>query len=170
MIHDGSHFRIKQLAYIFTPLCVLFADLSSKHYAESVLREGESVQILGSFLQFTLLHNSGTTFGLFSATSPFLAILLPKLILVLVVFICFLNVAKFIKSARLQILSSVCFLAIIGGSCGNVIDRLTDRTVTDFIDIGIQSYRWYVFNVGDAFQFLGGLTVLSILAWQHQKA
>ena len=46
---------------------------------------------------------------------------------------------------------------VIGGALGNSIDRLlvlipsTDyRGVIDFIDIGINHYRWYIFNIADA--------------------
>jgi signal peptidase II len=162
-------FRVTVIAYVVMPLFVLAVDLSSKRFVESVLNEGESVQALGGLLRFTLLHNYGTTLGLFSTSAPFLAISILKLLSIGALFVCFLKVEKFIKNARHQLLSRICILVIIGGSCGNVIDRLADRKVTDFIDIGIQTFRWPVFNVADAFQFLGGLTVLLILAWQHLR-
>ena len=163
-----SH-KMRIWAYVFTPLFVLFVDLLSKHFAEVLLKEGESVQILGNFIKLTLIYNNGTTFGLFSASFPFLAVLLPKFIVILAVFVCFLNITKFITGSGHQFFSRICFLVIIGGSCGNFVDRLLDRKVTDFIDVGIQSFRWYVFDFADAFQFLGGLAVLFVLASQHMK-
>ncbi len=41
--------------------------------------------------------------------------------------------------------------AIIGGAVGNALDRLvSDRGVVDFIDVGIGSTRFWVFNLADA--------------------
>lgn len=162
--------KLRVLLYAVTPLLVFFADLLSKRIVEARLAEGKSLQIIGEVFEFTLIHNYGTTFGRFSASAPFLAIALVKLILILALFACVVNVGRFILNAWHQLLSRICLLAIIGGSCGNLVDRLSDRKVTDFIDIGVQTFRWPVFNLGDAFQVVGGLTVVWIMVLQHLKA
>ncbi len=167
---NREHSKLKALVYVVTPLLVFFIDLLSKRIVEAKLAEGKSLQIVGHYIEFTFVHNYGTTFGLFSAGAPFLAISLVKVIFIFTLFACVLNVERFILGARHQLLSRICLLAMIGGSCGNLVDRLFDRRVTDFIDIGIQAFRWPVFNLGDAFQVVGGLTVLWIMVLQQLKA
>ena len=44
---------------------------------------------------------------------------------------------------------------ILGGSLGNLIDRLRLGQVLDFIDIGIGTTRWYTSNIADASIVLG---------------
>ena len=45
---------------------------------------------------------------------------------------------------------SVALGFLLGGAVGNVLDRLRLGYVVDFVDIGIGSLRWYIFNVADA--------------------
>lgn len=49
---------------------------------------------------------------------------------------------------------------ILGGALGNTIDRVFQGPVTDFIDIGIGTLRWPVFNVADIALVAGGLLML----------
>lgn len=57
-----------------------------------------------------------------------------------------------IKSKNL----SVYFLiAILGGSLGNLFDRLYYSAVPDFIDFHIMGFHWFVFNVADIFITIG---------------
>ena len=64
---------------------------------------------------------------------------------------------------------------VIGGAIGNSIDRLlvlipsTDyRGVIDFIDIGINHHRWYIFNIADA-SITIGLLILLYQAFQRKN-
>ena len=54
------------------------------------------------------------------------------------------------------ILSVFLLLAlIIGGSLGNLLDRIYYHAVPDFIDLHLANYHWFVFNVADIFITLG---------------
>jgi signal peptidase II len=55
---------------------------------------------------------------------------------------------------------------ILGGAIGNLVDRARLGWVVDFIDIGVGSVRWPVFNVADSAVTLGVL----ILAWNLARA
>jgi signal peptidase II len=44
---------------------------------------------------------------------------------------------------------------IIGGAFGNVIDRIQNGGVTDFLDFHIASYHWPAFNLADTAIFIG---------------
>ena len=44
---------------------------------------------------------------------------------------------------------------IIGGSLGNLFDRIYYYAVPDFIDLHIGNYHWFIFNVADIFITVG---------------
>jgi len=56
---------------------------------------------------------------------------------------------------------SIAFSLIIGGAFGNVIDRLQNGAVTDFIDFHIAGYHWPAFNLADSAIFLGVMILLA---------
>ena len=47
------------------------------------------------------------------------------------------------------------FATIIGGSLGNLFDRIYYYAVPDFIDLHLGNYHWFVFNVADIFITVG---------------
>ena len=56
------------------------------------------------------------------------------------------------------------FSLIIGGSLGNLFDRIYYYAVPDFIDLHLGSYHWFIINVADIFITLGiiGLILIEI--------
>ena len=40
---------------------------------------------------------------------------------------------------------------ILGGSLGNIFDRIYYSSVPDFIDFHINNFHWFIFNVADIF-------------------
>ena len=51
---------------------------------------------------------------------------------------------------------------IVGGSLGNIFDRIFYSAVPDFIDIHINNFHWFIFNVADIFITMGILCLISI--------
>ena len=51
-------------------------------------------------------------------------------------------------------------LIILGGSLGNLFDRLYYKAVPDFIDLHYGNFHWFVFNVADIFVTLGILCLI----------
>ena len=74
----------------------------------------------------------------------------------------------FIKTNGLEKYS---FLIILGGSLGNVYDRLTYSAVPDFIDFHYHSFHWFIFNVADIFITTGVLLLIYIeLVLKNKKS
>ena len=61
------------------------------------------------------------------------------------------------------------FLMIFGGSIGNIFDRLYYSSVIDFIDININNFHWFIFNVADIFIFLGVIMLLILKLLKKNK-
>ena len=52
-------------------------------------------------------------------------------------------------------IKSFFLMIIIGGSLGNLFDRVYYRAVPDFIDLNFAGYHWFIFNVADIFITIG---------------
>jgi len=113
--------------------------------SESYEQYGVSIT---SFLNFNLIWNEGIAFGLFSFDEKLHYNLLTIFICLITVIIIWLM----FKSERFEKLS---YIMIIGGSLGNIFDRIFYSAVPDFIDIHFNNFHWFIFNVADIFISLG---------------
>ncbi len=108
---------------------------------------------LTSFLNLDLVWNDGIAFGLFSFNENIYYNVLTLIIIIvtLVVFIMMLKSNNYQKYG---------FLMVFSGSLGNIFDRLYYSSVPDFIDIHINNFHWFIFNVADIFITLGVLILI----------
>ena len=102
-----------------------------------------------------MIWNTGIGFGLFSLESNFYYNLITILIVLINIIILFMA----IKSKDYQIFF---LLAILGGSLGNLFDRIYYRAVPDFIDFHYGDFHWFVFNVADIFITLGIICLIIV--------
>ena len=57
---------------------------------------------------------------------------------------------------------------IAGGASGNLFDRIYYAAVPDFIDLSINNYHWFIFNIADIFISVG-VIVLIILEFLKRR-
>ena len=134
----------------FTFLVVCFAlDRFSKIYILNILNnEGQVDFYINQYLNIYLVWNTGIGFGLFSSENNiFYNVLTGIIILINFVLFYFAFIETKIKSFFLMI--------IVGGSLGNLFDRVYYRAVPDFIDLNYAGYHWFIFNVADIFITIG---------------
>ena len=120
---------------------------------------------LSKYLNIYLIWNEGIAFGLFSFDEKNLYNYLTIFILIIVVFILF----WIIKSKGIQ---KYALSMISGGALGNLFDRILYRAVPDFIDLHINNFHWFIFNIADIFITIGvSLMILSefIVKGRHEK-
>ena len=122
----------------------------------------ESAISVTSFLNLTLIWNEGIAFGLFSFDEKLYYNLLTIFIILVTIIIFWLM----IKSKGLERLS---FMMIMGGSLGNIFDRIFYSAVPDFIDIHINNFHWFIFNVADIFITIGIICLVSIEIFGTKK-
>ncbi len=103
---------------------------------------------LSKYLNIYLIWNEGIAFGLFSFNEKNLYNYLTIFILIIVVFILF----WIIKSKGIQ---KYALSMISGGALGNLFDRILYRAVPDFIDLHINNFHWFIFNIADIFITIG---------------
>ena len=139
----------KIIFYFLITLFIFLLDRVSKIYILNIAETSGNVDIyVNSFLNFILVWNKGVGFGLLSFDQSKIYNLITILIIIINLIIIYLAIMT--KNIRVYF-----FLLILGGSLGNLFDRLYYTAVPDFIDINYKGYHWFVFNVADIFITLG---------------
>ena len=62
--------------------------------------------------------------------------------------------------SRVIFSDKILFSLILGGALGNFYDRLFYFAVPDFIDIHINNFHWFVFNIADIFITIGVIILI----------
>ena len=114
-----------------------------------------------SFINFNLIWNEGIAFGLLSFDNQ----VYYNLVTLLIVLITLIIIWLANKAIGIEKIS---FLMIVGGSLGNLFDRIYYSSVPDFIDISVNNFHWFIFNVADIF-ITTGVILLIILEFFKKK-
>ena len=111
-------------------------------------------QFINDYLNFDLVWNTGIGFGLFSQNANIYYHGISFLIFFVIVFLsCLISRSDFWDKVLLSL--------ILGGALGNFYDRLFYFAVPDFIDIHVNDYHWFTFNIADIFITIGIILLIS---------
>jgi signal peptidase II len=117
------------------------ADQLAKQWIVANYTLNASQPILGDWLRINFIHNGGALFGVLQGTAPLFA--------VITIAVVGLIVAMELRWGWRSWAMTLALALLLGGAVGNLIDRVRLGYVVDFADIGIGTWRWYVFNVAD---------------------
>ena len=130
------------IIFSLTALLIVVADQLSKLWIRSSLAIGESLFEVG-FFRLTRVHNSGAAFGLFQGQSFLLTIIASVGVAALLLYaFLFHHKFPFLENR----LGKLALGLVLGGTVGNLIDRIYLGYVTDFIDFNF----WPAFNIADS--------------------
>ena len=136
-------------------LLIAFLDLLSKDLVFSFLDQiaiERQLQYpaleITSFFNLVKVLNSGVSFGMFNNLVGGKYIILSVNIAILLVLLIWLYRNKIIYLTWAIAL-------VIGGAIGNIIDRIQNHAVADFLDFHLLGYHWPAFNLADSAVFLG---------------
>jgi len=144
-------------------LATFFLDRGVKIYLLNLQATGTDIDYyIFPFLNFYLVWNTGIGFGLISLESNIMYHMLTVIILVInIVLIIFLIKSKGIAAYLVAL--------IIGGSLGNLFDRIYYYAVPDFIDLHFGDFHWFIFNVADIFITVGIIGLIFIELFRKEK-
>jgi len=147
----------KKFFLSFLIIIIIFSfDRISKLYILNLAETENYVDIyFNSFLNFHLIWNTGIGFGLLPSETKFYY----NLITILIIIINIIIIVMVVKSNDYK---TFFLLMILGGSFGNLFDRLYYGAVPDFIDFHYASFHWFVFNVADIFITIGILCLIIV--------
>ena len=128
---------------------IFIVDRISKIYVIRIFElENKTDIYLTEYLNFFLIWNKGIAFGLFSFDDSFIYNVITGIIIIICVIVTLMiyNNSGFKK---------ISLIFVLGGALGNLFDRIYYSAVPDFIDLHINSFHWFIFNVADIFVTLG---------------
>jgi signal peptidase II len=149
MSTDAPSSRRRELAVLLlTALAWLIADQVTKALVEGNVALGDQVDVLGNLVVIWHVQNTGSAFSLFQFEGSL--ILFYAVHLVALGMVVYFHRAFHGRSLWLQVILGI----VLGGSIGNLFDRLRHGYVTDFISVGFGDVRFPTWNIADA-----GITV-----------
>ncbi len=144
-------------------LSIFFLDRITKIYLINLQANGTDIDFyIYPFLNFYLVWNTGIGFGLASLEANIYYHILTSVIIIINIGLIFL----LIRSKKVY---TYLIALIIGGSLGNLFDRIYYYAVPDFIDLHLDNYHWFIFNVADIFITVGIIGLLTIELLKKEK-
>jgi signal peptidase II len=131
-------------------------DQATKLLVNATLPVYSSRTIIPNFIDLVHVHNAGVAFGLLNgADHPQRTLLTTGLALVALV-----GIAYYARHVRTEErLARLGLSLILGGAVGNLIDRMRQGYVIDFVDVYWDDWHFWAFNVADAAISVGATLV-----------
>jgi signal peptidase II len=152
--------RVVLVAVVAVVVFVL--DRITKVAVGSNLAPGASIDVVGQWVRISHVTNSGAAFGLLPERTTLLSILSVVAVLAIVYYYRRLAADSRLIAATLGMQ--------LGGAFGNLVDRIGQGYVVDFVDVGIPGGpRFWAFNVADSSIVVGIIAVTALLWWQERQ-
>ncbi|RWX46749.1 signal peptidase II Aspartic peptidase, MEROPS family A08 [Candidatus Electrothrix aarhusensis] len=147
------------IRFLIIMVLVVVGDQLSKLWILENFALYESTVVIPGFFNLTFLRNSGAAFGMLS-DMPLLWRQIFFISIAVVALVALIVMQR--KMGRENIWYTLALSFIGGGAVGNVIDRVRDGSVVDFLDVYIGKYHWPAFNVADS-GICVGVTIFLLL-------
>ena len=156
----------KKKIYLFIFVLVLFTidRISKILILKNFLNNSSSEIYINSFLNFSLVWNSGIGFGILQLEANIFYLLISIIITAINLILIYW---MFTSSNYLE---SIFISIILGGALGNLFDRYYYSSVPDFIDLHYESFHWFTFNIADIFITIGIIGLITIDLFKIKKA
>ena len=142
------------LVYLVAICIFTLLDQLSKKQIVNYLKLGEKIEIIKGFFNITHVRNYGAGFSILQNARLFLSLVSIIAIVVLVYLL--------VTTKKKNTLTSMSYLMVISGALGNLLDRLRQGYVVDFLDFKIFGWDYPVFNVADIFITIGCFLLIII--------
>jgi len=144
---------------IWIAAVVFVSDQLTKFVAADYLTRHGDVQVT-SFLNFSLVHNTGAAFGFLSSASGWQN----TLFIVVASVACIVILWMTWRMTTNDRVLGAGLMLVLGGALGNLLDRLIYGYVIDFIDVYYEAWHWPAFNLADSAITMGcGMVVIDAM-------
>ena len=166
-----SHRMIRRGALVFAVILIatLLADQGSKAWARhlplhpagckqpddllAVRCIGLPQPVIEGYWDWELAYNPGIAFSAFTTVTGHAGM---QVILALIAALALVGITVLaMRTEPDERWKRVAYALVAGGALGNLVDRLHDGAVTDFVRWRINDHRWPIFNVADAALLIG---------------
>lgn len=148
------------LVWTITALIVIIIDQLTKWLTVAFLKPIGSMPLWQDVLHLTYVENTGAAFGLLKNHRWVFMIVSTVAIIAMIVFM--------ILNRSQSVLFNISIGMIIGGGIGNMIDRIVNGFVVDFIDFTLINFA--VFNGADSFVCIGAVLLFIYILFIEGKS
>lgn len=153
-----------QLALALAALVVLLDQISKWVILAFVMQPPRVIEVTG-FFNLVLAYNTGVSFGILGGEAAWKPWGLSLLALAIVAGLFYWLRRQ--PDRRLAVAVGL----VAGGAVGNVIDRLHQPGVVDFLDFHLSGWHWPAFNLADSGISIGVvILVLDGLFWDRRRS
>lgn len=147
---------------IILSIIFIIIDQVSKIIAANSLSNNESIEVIKSFFYLTYTNNKGAAFSILTGR---------RILLILVALIVIGVLIYYVRKNKIEgKVNKIALSLVIGGSIGNLIDRILRGAVIDFIDVKIFGYNFPIFNLADTFIVIGVfLLIIEMFRKEHKN-
>ena len=152
---------------IFSSIAIigLVVDQLTKQYIDRSMRMFQSIPVIDGLFNITYVRNKGAAFSFLSHASwrlPFFIAISAVAAVVIVI--------AFNRLRDNQRMAQVSLAMIFSGAVGNLIDRVRQGEVVDFLDVYWRTHHWPAFNVADSLICVGvALLALDMLREEQRQ-
>ena len=147
---------------LITILSIIFTILDQVSKYSVIYYLNKDIEVINNFFYLIYTKNNGAAFSILTGKRLFLIIITLLIIGSLIYYI-----IKNEINSKIEILA---FSLIIGGSLGNLIDRVVRGYVVDFISVKIFGYHFPIFNIADSLICIGVFILLIIQFRKERKS
>ena len=146
----GHWFRRAWLVLVVAGVVILLDQWTKELVRQSIPDYTSIIPVpaLGEYFIFEHVHNYGAAFGMFQNQGNFFIIVAIVVVIGILAYVRYLPTDAWIVRVLLGLM--------LGGAIGNVIDRINQGYVTDFVKMGIPGvYYWPNYNIADSAIVIG---------------
>ena len=153
--------RASRLLLVVGIAVVVFAiDRVTKTWVTENIALGTARPVVGDYVRIVHAQNSGAAFGLLPERTTLLSVLSVVAVLAIVYY--------YRQIASNSALVSATLGMQLGGAFGNLLDRVTQGYVVDFVDVGVGDVRFWAFNVADS-SIVVGIVLVTLALWYEER-
>ena len=131
---------------------VIMIDQIIKILISTKMKLNEEIEVIPNFFSINFVKNKGAAFSILQDQ---------KIILVIISLVVLFFLNKYIeKNKNYNKLSIISLGFIIGGIVGNLLDRLIQDGVIDYLSFQFGKYFFPIFNLADSFIIIGMILII----------
>jgi len=155
--------RLSRILLVVGVAVLVFAiDRVTKTWVSENIPLGTARPVVGDYVRIVHAQNTGAAFGLLPERTTLLSVLSVVAVLAIVYY--------YRQIASNSSLVSATLGMQLGGAFGNLLDRVRQGYVVDFVDVGIGDVRFWAFNVADSSIVVGIILVTLALWYEEHRA
>src|SRR5256712_13803623 len=141
-------------------LAVFVADRITKTWVAESLPLSQPRQVVGDYVRIVHAETAGAAFGLLPERTTLFSVLAVLAVVAIVYYYRQIASSSWLVTGTLGMQ--------LGGAAGNLVDRVRQGYVIDFVDVGVGDIRFWAFNVADS-SIVVGIAIVTFALWRDER-